>query len=86
MVMRTYDRELKLERSGDIGIIDPTVFTGKNRLRIMMDPVTTMWFFKYDRGVIPPQLQGRFTTFKKAYGKGETYFKAKNIKIKDILD
>lgn len=84
--MRSVDRQLKLERTGDIGIIDPTVFTGKNRLRILMDPVTTMWFYRYDRGVIPPQLQGKFTTFKKAFKKGEAYFAAKNIKITDIVD
>jgi hypothetical protein len=86
MVMRSVDREIKLERTGDVGIIDPTVFTGKNRLRIIMDPVTTMWSFKYDRGVVPPHLQGRYTTFKKALTKGQAYFKQKNIKIQDILD
>jgi hypothetical protein len=87
--MRSTDRILVLERvdpKGNIGLVDPGVFEGKNNLHVVMDPNTCLWSFKYERGVVPPALKNKFTDFKTAQQQAESYFTTKNIKIVEVLD
>lgn len=90
MAMRSTDRILKLEKHDpkqkDVGLIDPEVFSGGNNLHVVMDPHTLFWTFKYERGHVPPQLRNKFTEFKVAKNHAESYFKTKNIRIKEIID
>lgn len=90
MVMRSGDRQLKLEiidlKNKNTGLVDPQIFAGNNRLRAIMDPVTLNWFFKYDHGVIPPALKDKYTSFNIAKKQAETYFKTRNIRITEVID
>jgi len=90
MALRSTDRILVLEKhdpkSKDVGLVDPQVFEGKNNLHLVMDPTTLLWSFKYERGVVPPNLRNKFTNFKMAKEHAEQYLRAKNIKIVDIKD
>ncbi len=85
--MRSPDRHLKLVMQGkDAGLLDPQLFAEKNRLRVVMDSENLTWSFKYDRGVVPPQLKGKFSNFKTAKQHAENYFKTKNVKITEVID
>jgi len=87
--MRSNDRILVLEKidpKAGNGLFDPDVFTGKNNLHVVMDPQTTMWHFKYERGTIPPPLRFKFTDFNSALKIAEQYFVTKNIRIVEVLD
>lgn len=87
--MRSADRQLRLELvdpKGPSGLVDPQVFAGNNKLRVIMDERTLHWSFKYDRGIVPPQLKGHFTSFQLALKQAETYFKTRNIRITEIID
>lgn len=86
---RITDIELVLSKDAankDTGLLDPGVFEGKNRLRIVQDTSTLMWSFKYDRGVVPPALKNKYTSFKLAKEDAESYFKAKKINVVGIKE
>lgn len=88
MVMRSNDRILVLEKIDKEGkndsVIDPKVVDGKNKLHCYID--NGMWYFKFEHGLIPAALRDRFTSFKVAREAADTYFKTRNIRIKDVLD
>lgn len=90
MVIRSTDRVLVLEKydpkNKDIGLIDPAVFTGNNALHAVMDESSALWSIKYERGIVPPQLKNKFTSFNALKQHAEEYFKAKNIKIVKVID
>lgn len=87
--MRNTDRVLVLERRDatkkDIGLVDPKILTGGNRLHAVMLP-DTMWVMKYEHGMVPPQLKDRFTSFPALKQHAETYFSTRNLKIKEVID
>lgn len=86
---RSNDRVLVLERidpKGDVGLVDPRVFEGKNNLRITMDTSNCLWNLRYEHGTIPPQLRGKFTSFLAAKEHAEVYLRAKKIKIVEVED
>lgn len=90
-IKRKTDRILELERidpkKKEVGLFDPRVFTGDNNLRIVLNPMTSFWTIKYDRGIPPGPLRTeRFTSFNEAYRYTEDYMKTKNIKIVGIKD
>lgn len=89
-ILRSLDRTLVLERENpkerDGGILDPGVFTGKNALHILREPGTDLWVFKYDHGVVPPNLRNKYTSFNIAKEQAEIYFKTKKIKIVDVKE
>lgn len=88
--MRSRDRILVLEKENpkekDGGILDPGVFTGKNALHIKQEALSDLWVFKYDHGVVPPNLRNKYTSFNLAKEQAEIYFKTKKIKIVDVKD
>lgn len=89
MALRSNDRVLVLAKTdpkGDIGLVDPRVFEGKNNLRLTMDTSSSLWNFRYEHGTIPPQLRGKFTSFQVAREHADIYLKSKNIKIIDVVD
>ena len=68
------------------GNVDPRIITGGNKLYVIMDPQSTIWYFKYDSGGLPEPLKQRFSNFVKAKEFATEYFKNRNIEIKEILD
>lgn len=88
--MRSDDRIFVLERTegtkNSAGIVDNRLFTDGNKLHAKMDPETTHWALHYEKGLIPPVLQQRFTSWNKCLDFVKTYFERRNVKIKEILD
>lgn len=93
--MRLPDRIFKLEiidgkkPMTSTGLVDPRLFkTGEdaNRLHAVMDLNTCLWSFKYEKGAIPPALQGQYTGFRQLRQFAENYFAARNIKITEVYD
>jgi len=71
------------------GLVDPRLFKDGeegNRLHAVMDGETCLWSLKYDKGSIPPGLNGRFTSFKNIKKFAEDYFLTRNIKITEVKD
>lgn len=67
------------------GMVDPRLFTGENKLHAIRDEQTALWHFKYESGVLPPQLKQQFTGFKALRKHAEDYFKKRNIQIKEVI-
>jgi hypothetical protein len=90
--MRNSDRVLVLsvmegkKPLSTIGVADPRLFTGENKLHGVMDTQTSLWYLKYDMGVIPPPLQGRFTSFAALKKHADAYFFHRNMEIKEVID
>ena len=57
-----------------------------NTLHAVMDTQTTMWYMKYDHGILPEVLKQRFTSWSKLMGFVTEYFKRRNIKIEKVID
>lgn len=69
-----------------LGLTDPRLLTGENRLHAIKDPETCLWYFKYEDGGIPERLKCMFTGFKDAKKYAEMYYNTRNIKITEVLD
>lgn len=86
-VPHTTDRILKLKIMDDkkplnsIGMVDPRLFTGENRIRVVKDVQTNFWSFKYDQGVTPEALACKFTNFSSALKHATLYYKNRNIEV-----
>lgn len=87
------DRVLKLEivdgkkPMTSIGTVDPSLFKDDgNKLHAKMDPETCLWSFNYEKGKIPPGLQGVFTGFKAAKKHADAYFIQRNIKVSEVVN
>src|SRR5258706_151479 len=68
------------------GIVDQSLFTGDNHLHAKLDPQTCLWYPEMDKGVLPPQLKQRFTSFSKLYDFVKTYYGRRNIELVEVLD
>lgn len=90
--MRSPDRVLVLKAkegmkpTTGVGVSDPRLFTGANKLHVIMDPLTCLWRFKYDMGVIPEPLKGTFTNFTAAKKFAVGYYDHRNIEIVEVKD
>jgi len=88
--MRKNDRILVLESNDptkkDFGALDKDAVSGKNPLHASMDPNTTLWSLRYERGNIPMPLRNKYTDFNSLLRQAQIYFRAKNIRIKEIKD
>jgi hypothetical protein len=90
--MRNTDRVIILEpKEGSNtldskGMVDNRLFTGENKLHAVMDPINCQWSLKYDSGVIPRPLSGKWTSFSKMVEHLTQYFNRRNINIKQIID
>lgn len=66
------------------GILDPRLFTGENNLHVTRGK-NNIWSMYYDKGVTPPALKQRFTSFREAVKYVEKYFTKRNIRIAEII-
>jgi hypothetical protein len=86
------DRVLNLEliegekSKNSMGLVDTRLFKGGNRLHALKNPVTNLWGFKYEAGMLPEPLKQNFTTFTKAKDFAENYFKARGLRISGVED
>jgi hypothetical protein len=67
------------------GLVDKRLFTGENNIHALMDPEYGHWYVKYDSGVVPQQLQQRWTSFNKLYEFVKNYYATRNIEIKEVI-
>lgn len=87
----TRDRVLVLkpiegkDPKGSNGLVDKRLFTGDNKLHAVMDPEYGHWYVKFDMGVVPPQLQQRWTNFAKLYHFVQEYYLTRDIEIKEVI-
>lgn len=84
LVLSPIDGEKPLSSSG---LVDPNLFTGKNKLHAVKDSQTCMWSFKYEMGMLPPNLRDKnFTTFTALKKHASDYLQKRNILIKEVID
>lgn len=69
-----------------IGVSDPRLFTGENKLHAIMDEQTCLWRLKYDMGIVPEPIKGYFTGFKALKKHADEYFGKRNIEIVEVKD
>jgi hypothetical protein len=72
---------------GSTGQLDPTLFKdGGNKLHGLMDGETCLWYFKYEKGALPPALRDQtFTSFSKLQKYAEDYFRTRNVEISEVV-
>lgn len=68
------------------GLVDPRLFKGENKLHVVKEEQTNMWFFRYEQGGLPEPLKQRFTSFKLALEHAENYYKSRNVEIVEVID
>ena len=69
------------EGKNTIGLIDRRLFTGENKLHGIVDKQTMLWYLKYDQGILPQQLQQRFTGIRPMVKMLTDYFNKRNIDV-----
>lgn len=67
-----------------IGMVDPRLFSGGNKLHIVKDPETNFWSFRYEDGLPPKELRCSFTSATMAIRHAELYYRSRNLAIKEI--
>lgn len=65
------------------GQMDPRLFSGTNRIIVECDD-TSLWSLRYEFGVTPSTLQGKFTSAAKLMNFVEDYYKKRNIIAKEV--
>lgn len=90
--MRNTDRIIVLEKMegkdtlSTKGMVDNRLFTGENKLHAVMDPQNCQWSLRYDSGILPGTLAGKWTSFSKLQEFVTSYFYRRNINVKQIID
>ena len=90
--MRSTDRILVLQpmegkkATTTTGLVDTRLFKGGNRLHAVRDKTTSLWYMKYDEGILPDPLKQKFTSFKSLADYARAYFEKRNIQIVEIQD
>lgn len=89
--MNSHDRVFVLKADGDPkttkGLTDKRLFTGDNKIHAIRDEGSTfLWYFKFEHGVLPNELQGkRYTKFDLAKSDLERYFNSRNVIIEEVI-
>lgn len=68
------------------GMVDKRLFDGSNKLHIKMDKHSSLWYCFYDKGLIPQQMQQRFTSFNKALSFVKEYFIQRDIDVQEVVN
>lgn len=90
--MRSTDRILVIKQmpgkkpTSGTGLVDPGLFTGTNQLHAIQDSLTTMWFLKYEHGVLPAVLRNKWTSFNSLLGYVKEYFRKRNLLITEVIE
>lgn len=68
------------------GLTDNRLFTGDNKLHVVREEDTGFWYFKMDKGGLPPHLdERRFTGYSAALKYTKDYYKTRNVEIKEVI-
>lgn len=90
--MRSEDRVLVIKPkegkkpTSGTGLVDSQLFLGGNQLHAIRDPLTTLWYLKYERGVLPTPLKQRWTHFNSLLTYVTNYFNKRNLNITEVID
>lgn len=68
------------------GMVDKRLFSGENKLHVILDPQEGLWSVKFEKGLTPGHLDQKFTTFRKAVDTIVQYYRKRNIEIDKIID
>lgn len=63
------------------GLLDNRLFKGGNRLHAIRHPLSSLWYMRYDNGILPQQLRQRFSGFNKLHAYASDYFRKRGVKI-----
>lgn len=86
------DRILVLERMpgknvlSTKGVADNRLFSGENKLHAIFNPENSMWYLKFDAGLLPEEFKQWFTSFSKLLTFTRAYYERRNVLIKEIID
>lgn len=69
-----------------LGLTDPRLFSGGNKLHAKMDPQNCLWHLEYEDGILPQPLKQRFTGLDRLLTFIRGYYLRRNIEIKEIID
>jgi len=85
-VFKLRPMEGKIATNSATGIIDPSLFKEDgNRLHGLMDGETCLWYYKYEKGALPPALRDQtFTSFSKLNSYATDYFRTRNVEITEV--
>jgi len=82
-----YLRKIEGQKIKDsLGNVDPSLFQGGNRVHAIMDPQTCLWEIKYDKGIVPPIMKQRFTSYPKLMAFLELYFRKRGLEVEKVED
>lgn len=68
------------------GLVDKRLFNGGNKMHLLLKPGTTLWYFKYEEGIVPEHFKQYFTGFNTALKYAREYFLKRNIEIVEVID
>jgi len=90
-VQRGNDRILKLKvidgekPISSLGLVDPRLFTGENKLHALLEDNSSLWHLKYDSGTLPAPLRQRFTGYSKLVTFVRDYFARRNVEVEEVI-
>lgn len=67
------------------GMVDPRLWKGENELYAEMDNTTCMWRLRYKHGMLPPQIQGTYTNFDKAFKAATKYYSTRGLEVTRVI-
>jgi hypothetical protein len=68
-----------------LGLVDPRLFTGENKLHALKESVSGLWYLKYEAGGVPGALKQKWTGYNALLRATEDYFKKRNIRIESVI-
>lgn len=89
---RTNDRVIVLKQKegekalNSIGMVDKRLFTGDNKLHAILNPETSLWSLRFEKGLLPGGLDQRFTSFSKALVAVREYYAKRNIEVSNVIE
>lgn len=69
-----------------LGLTDPELLTGNNKLHAIRDQQTMLWSLKFERGNIPVSLRQKWTKFSEVLAHVRMYYQEKNIEVIEVID
>lgn len=88
--MHSDDRILVLEvidgkkPLSSIGMVDPRLFKGGNKLHAIRDPNDNLWYVRYEAGGLQEPLKQKWTRFSLLLAFCRDYFEKRNLTIKEV--
>lgn len=69
-----------------IGLVDPRLFSGDNKLHAYRDNTSMLWKLRYEKGGLPEPLKENFTKFQYLIDHVKKYFDKRNVEITEVQD